>query len=105
MIAQIGFGLNAEFEANLSKKFSKRTIRRHTSIVDLFIHFLCRQTDVEKIEDITKAIANKHFHQWYRRKVLDSSNPDDLRVALKKFFTFLATEKAIENKEVLESLQ
>ncbi len=97
--------LNAEFEAHLAKKLGKRTVRKHTSIVDLFIEFLCRQTDVEKIADIDKAIAGKHFQQWYRRKVLDSTSPDEIRVALKKFFTFLAEEKGIENKKVLESLK
>jgi site-specific recombinase XerD len=98
-------GLNTEFEAQLNKKFAQRTARKHTTIVDMFIEFLCRQTDVEKIDDIDKSIANRHFQQWYRRKVLDSTSPDEIRVALKKFFTFLVEEKGIENKAVLESLK
>lgn len=52
--------LNAGFEAHLTQKFGKRTVNKHTTIVDMFIEFLCRQTDVDKIEAIDKNIANKN---------------------------------------------
>jgi len=67
----------------------------------MFIEFLCRYTDVEKIEDITKGIANTHFHRWYRRKVWDSTTPAELKTGIIKFFTFLAQEKGITNQNVL----
>ena len=97
--------LNAEFHAKLAEKFSERTARKHSSIVDLFIEFLCRQTDVEQIDEITRGMVNTHFRAWYKRKVWDSATPNDLRVALKKFFEFLATEKGIEVPKVLEALK
>jgi site-specific recombinase XerD len=98
-------GLNDEFADHLARKFSERTVRKHTSIVDMFIEFLVRQTDVESIEDITRGIANTHFRKWYKRKVWDSSTPNDLKVALRKFFTFLSQEKGITNEKVLKGLQ
>ena len=39
--------------------------------------------------------VNTHFRKWWKRKVWDSSTRDDLRIALKKFFRFLASEKGI----------
>jgi hypothetical protein len=97
--------LNEEFHARLEEKFSERTARKHSSIVDFFIEFLCRQTDVEKIEDISRGMVNTHFRAWYRRKVWDSATPNDLRVALGKFFEFLTLEKGIENAKVLQALK
>ena len=59
----------------------------------LFIDFLCGYTDVEDINDITKGMVNTHFKQWWKRKVWDSTTPEQLKVALNKFFIFLANEK------------
>jgi len=96
--------LSDEFDDYLSLKYSERTVCKHSSIIFLFIDFLCRYTDVQKIEDITRGMVNTHFKQWYKRKVWDSATPDDLRVALKKFFQFLDTKKGIKNLKVLEAL-
>jgi site-specific recombinase XerD len=97
--------LNQEFAAFLAEKYVKKTVRKHTGIVDLFIHFICGYTDVESIEEITKGMVNSQFRSWYKRKVWDSSTESDLRVALKKFFHFLATEKNIINQTVLAALK
>lgn len=97
--------LNQEFGVFLASKYAKKTVRKHTSIVELFIHFICGYTDVEQIEDITKGMVNSHFRKWYKRKVWDSSTESDLRVALKKFFQFLATEKGITNQTALNALK
>jgi site-specific recombinase XerD len=98
-------GLNEDFAEHLAKKFSNRTVRKHTHIVDMFIEFLVRYTDVENIDDITRGIANTHFRKWYSRKVWDSATPNDLKVALRKFFTFLSQEKGITNEKVLKGLR
>ncbi len=98
-------GLRAEFEQHLAARYSRKTVRKHAQIVALFVDFLCDYTDVEAIEEITRGMANSAFRQWYKRKVLDAATPDDLRVALKRFFQFLATEKGIHNPKVLASLQ
>lgn len=97
-------GLKDEFERYLSTKHGRKTVNKHTWIVEMFIEFLCKYTDVEKIEEITRGMVNTHFRQWYKRKVWDSATQNDLRVALKKFFQFLYTEKGIKNLKVLEAL-
>ena len=98
-------GMNQDFRESLESKFSARTARQHSSIVGLFVDFICRQTDVEKIEDITRGMVNTHFKNWWRRKVWDSTTPNQLRVALRKFFVFLAENKGIVNEKVLKALQ
>ncbi len=97
--------LNQEFDEFLQTKLSQRTAGKHSSIVGLFVDFICRQPDVEKIEEITKGMVNTHFKSWWRRKVLDSTTPNELRVALRKFFSFLAEEKGIVNEKVLNALE
>jgi site-specific recombinase XerD len=97
--------LNEEFHAHLVERFSERTARKHSSIVELFIEFLCRQTDAGAIDEITRGMVNTHFRAWYKRKVWDSATPNDLRVALKKFFEFLASEKGIEHPKILQALR
>lgn len=97
--------LNQEFHEFLHSKFSPRTARQYSSIVELFIDFICRQTDVDKIEEITRGMVNTHFKNWWKRKVWDSTTPDQLRVALRKFFVFLAEVKGIVNEKVLNALQ
>ena len=97
--------LNQDFADYLSTKYGKKTVRKHTSIVEMFIHFLCRQTDVKALEEITKGMVNSHFRKWYKRKVWDSATDNDLRVALRKFFQFLATEKGIVNQKALDALK
>ena len=102
---QLLLGINDDFREYLESKLSARTARQHSSIVALFVDFICRQTDVEKIEDITRGMVNTHFKNWWRRKVWDSTTPDQLRVALRKFFVFLAENKGIVNEKVLKALQ
>ena len=97
-------GLNQEFHEFLQTKYSERTARKHSSIIQLFIDFICRYTDVERIEDITRGMVNTHFKNWWRRKVWDSTKPDDLRVALVKFFSFLAEHKQIVCEKALNAL-
>jgi site-specific recombinase XerD len=97
--------LNQDFEAHLAAKYARKTVSKHTTIVSLFIDFICGYTDVDAIEDITKGMVNSHFRSWYKRKVWDSATESDLRVALKKFFQFLDTEKGITNQKVLDALK
>ena len=98
-------GLRAEFEQHLAARYSRKTVRKHAQIVALFVDFLCDYSDVATIEEITRGMANSAFRHWYKRKVLDAATPDDLRVALKRFFQFLATEKGIHNPKVVASLR
>jgi hypothetical protein len=97
--------LNQGFAAFLATKYVPKTVRKHTGIVDLFIDFICNYTDVEQIEDITRGMVNSHFRSWYKRKIIDSATESDLRVALRKFFQFLATEEGITNQKVLDALK
>lgn len=97
--------LNQEFHQFLLTRYSERTSRKHASIVELFIDFICRQTDVERIEEITRGMVNTHFKKWWKRKVWDATTTDELRVALKKFFVFLSEEKNIVNEKALKALK
>jgi site-specific recombinase XerD len=96
--------LNQELHQFLLTKYSERTARKHASIVELFIDFICRQTDVKRIEEITGGMVNTHFKKWWKRKVWDSTSPDELAIALRKFFLFLSEEKNIVNEKVLKAL-
>ncbi len=98
-------GLCAEFAQHLAARYRRQTVRKHAQIVALFVDFLCDYTDVVAIEEISRGMANSAFRQWYRRKVLQAASADDLRVALKRFFHFLAAEKGIHNPKVLASLR
>ena len=97
--------LNAEFAKYLAAKYVPKTVRKHTSIIDLFIEFICQHTDVEQVEEITRGMVNSHFRSWYKKKVWDSATDNDLRVALSKFFRFLATEKGITNQKAMDALK
>ena len=98
-------GLNTEFGNQFGTRYSKRTVAKHTGIVELFIAFVCDYTDVMAIEEITKGMVNSQFRRWYKSKVWDSTGPDELRVALKKFFQFLDQHKGIRNSKALEALK
>jgi len=97
-------GFNQEFEAYLTEQFSVRTARKHSCKVALFIDFLCWNTDVKSIDEITRGIANSHFRKWYMSKVGDCSE-NELKSAIKKFFHFLAEKKGIKNEKVLMSFR
>jgi hypothetical protein len=97
--------LNAAFGTALAKQYGRKTVRKHTGIVELFIIFLCDYTNVERLEDVTRGMVNSHFRRWYRSKVLDRMDPDEIRVALKKFFGFLDREAGIHNPKALEALR
>jgi hypothetical protein len=98
-------GLRPEFAQHLAARYSRKTVRKHAQIVALFVDFLCDDTDVVAIEEVSRGMANSAFRQWSTRKVLDAATADDLRVALKRFFQFLATEKGIHNPKVVASLR
>jgi site-specific recombinase XerD len=93
-----------DFERVLTQQYAPKTVRKHTAIIALFIDFVCWDTDVRRIEEITRGIANSYFRQWYLRKVGDRTE-SELKTAIKKFFQFLDQEKGITNEAVLESFQ
>ena len=97
-------GLNEEFAQYLTTKFKARTVNKHTWIITMFIEFLCKYTNVKAIEEVTRGMVNTHFHHWYKRKVWNRYSYNNLRVALKKFFKFLETEKNIKNTKVMRAL-
>jgi len=98
--------LNQAFVEHLFREgYSGRTVDKHSSIVHWFIDFLARHTDVWKFEEVTIGIANTHFKKWFGGKIVCSYTQDDVRVALTKFFKFLAEEKGIVNEKVLKGLR
>ena len=97
--------LNADFGQHLATRYSRKTVAKHTGTVALFIHFLTDYTDVDRLEDVTRGMVNSHFRRWYRSKVLDRMDPDEIRVGLRKFFQFLDQDKGIHNPRALDALR
>jgi len=97
--------LNAAFGAYLATKYTRKTVLSHTGVIDTFIDFLCDYTDLERLEDVTRGMVNSGFRSWYKRKVWGGEDPDEVRVALTKFFRFLATSKGIVAPKALEVLR
>src|SRR5262245_60607081 len=93
-----------DFARVLGQQYTPKTVRKHTAIIALFIDFVCWDTDVRRIDEITRGIANSAFRQWYLRKVGDRTE-SELKTAIKRFFQFLAQEKGITNEAVLKSFQ
>lgn len=93
-----------DFARALAQRYAPKTVRKHTALIALFIDFVCWDTDVRCIEEITRGIANSAFRQWYLRKVGDRTE-SEIKTAIKKFFQFLDQEKGITNEAVLKSFQ
>lgn len=97
--------LNEDFHASLLAKYTERTANKHSSIVGLFIEFIYKQTDAMSFDEITRGMVNTHFKQWWKRKVWDSTPPEQLTVTLRKFFIYLATEKGMVNEKAFKGLE
>lgn len=96
--------LQSEFEQYLAEHFSPRTVRKHGHVIGLFIDFVCFDCGLQDIQDITRGIANSYFRKWYMSKI--GEEPErELKVAVRKFFQFLDTEKGITNEAVLKSFK
>ena len=93
-----------DFARTLARQYAPKTVRKHTAIIALFVEFVCWQTDVQRLEEITRGMANSAFRQWYQRKV-DDRTESELKTAVRKFFQFLAQEKGVRNEAVLKRLQ
>jgi len=93
-----------DFAQALTGQYTQQTVRKHTRIMELFIYFVCWDTEVCRMEEITRGIANSAFRRWYRSTVGDSLE-SQLKTTLKKFFQFLHREKGLTNEAVLKSFQ
>jgi hypothetical protein len=93
-----------EFQRLLAQQYAPKTVRKHMAILGLFIDFVCWDTDVRRIEEITRGIANSAFRQWYLRKVGDRTE-SELKTTIKRFFQYLDRDKGITNEAVLKSFQ
>jgi hypothetical protein len=74
-----------DFTQALARQYTPKTIRKHAQILTLFIDFVYWDTDVRRIDEITRGIANSHFRQWYQRKVGDRTE-SELKTTMKKFW-------------------
>ena len=97
--------LNAAFGSYLAARYTRKTVLTHTGVIDDFIDFLCDYTDLERIEDVTRGMVNSGVRSWYKRKVWGGADPDQVRVALTKFFRFLATSEGIVAPKALGALR
>ena len=74
-----------DFERALAQQYAPKTVRKHMAIIALVIDFVCWDTDVCRIEEITRGIANSAFRQWYLRKV-GNRTESELKTTIKKFW-------------------
>lgn len=91
------------FDRALAQQYAPKTVRKHAAIIALFIDFVCWDTDVRRIEEMTRDIANSAFRQWYRRTVGDRTD-SELKATIKTFFQCLDQEKGITHEAVLKSV-
>src|SRR5438477_411031 len=89
--------LNEKFYFYLLNAFSQTTALQHTSVIDMFIEFLCSYIDVQSLQEVTKGIANSYFRRWYKKKVLARATDKELNIAVKKFFIYLNEYEGIVN--------
>jgi site-specific recombinase XerD len=97
--------LQGDFCRVLSRQYSPRTVRRHRNILQVFCDYLCDETAVTHLEQITKGMVNSGFRRWYHHKIWDRTSDSELRTTLQKFFRFLAQKKGIENARALAALR
>lgn len=97
--------LRGDFCRSLATRYSKRTVRKHRQILELFLDFICDETRVNNLEQVTKGMVNSGFRRWYHSKVWDSTTDSELHATLRKFFQFLERKKGIHNPRALEALQ
>jgi hypothetical protein len=98
-------GLNEAFGAWLATKYTRKTVLKHTGVVDLFIDFLCDYTDLERLENVTRGMVNSGFRSWVKRKVWGGPDADELRVGLRKFFQYLDTQQGLRVPTALAVLK
>ncbi|GFO73489.1 hypothetical protein BJAS_P4316 [Bathymodiolus japonicus methanotrophic gill symbiont] len=96
--------LQREFEGYLARNFSPRTARKQTTIIGLFIEFLCFDCALKNSDEITVGMANSYFRRWYVSKIGDATE-SELKTVIKKFFVFLDQEMGIRNEKVLCSFK
>jgi site-specific recombinase XerD len=80
---------------------SKRTIRKHSQNIEMFIVYLTQYTDADDLATVRKGAVNTEFFRWYRRRVLHRLDQASLQSTTKKFFKFLAERKDIYNEKIL----
>jgi hypothetical protein len=97
--------LRGDFCRSLALQYSPWTVCRHRNILQVFFDYLCDETAVTDLEQVTKGMVNSGFRRWYHHKVWDRTSDSELRTTLKRFFRFLAQKKGIENASALEALR
>jgi hypothetical protein len=60
-----------DFDCALAQQYTLITVRKHAAIIALFIECVCWDTDIHRIDERTRGMANSGFGQWYRRTVGD----------------------------------
>lgn len=98
-------GLQGDFTRSLARRYSKRTVRKHRYILGLFLDFICDETQIVSLEQVTKGMVNSGFRRWCRSKVGDQTTDNEIRATLRKFFQFLNRKKGIANVRALEALR
>lgn len=86
--------LEKSFKRSLQGQLSERTIRRHGSVIQLLIDYLCWDCNVSSFAAIQRGMVCSRFRQWYCCNIQDLTE-SQVNTAVRKFFTFLVHEKGI----------
>ena len=84
--------LKKKFFEYLKKKYDKKTAKKQIGIIGMFGMFLSMRTDIEKIEEDTKNMANDDFWIWYNRNALNDLTKKKIKEIINNFFSFLDKE-------------
>jgi hypothetical protein len=52
-----------DFERALAQQYAAKTVRKHMAIIALFIDLVCWDTNVRRLEEMTRGVANSAFRQ------------------------------------------
>lgn len=93
--------LKKKFFEYLKKKHDKKTAKKQIGIIGMFGLFLSMRTGIEKIEEVTKNMANDDFWIWYNRNALNDLTKKEIREIINSFFSFLDKENGAGRKRFL----
>ena len=93
--------LKKKFFEYLKKKYDKKTAKKQIGIIGMFGMFLSMRTDIEKIEEDTKNMANDDFWIWYNRNALNDLTKKKIKEIINNFFSFLDKKNGAGRKSLL----
>lgn len=97
--------LLGQFERARQGQLTSRTLRRHATVVQALIDFLCCDCGVGSFAAVRRSMVCSRFRQWYCTNMQDRTETQ-VNTVVKTFFAFLVFEKGIViGKDVFTGLK